>query len=175
MKTRMLLAVLALSSFSAFAGPRFAGGGGEGKGAKFEERFEEKQKEFHLKAVVAISEALGLNEAESVKLSEKLKGFEAQRAPLRIEMFKAMKAVKDAADGDAAAQANIDANVQKVLDGRTQLAALDKELYNSLAQGQTAQKKAKLAMALGQLSREGHGGFGKKGRHHRMNAQPTAR
>ena len=168
MKTRMMLVVVALSSLAAFAG----NGNREGR---FEQRFEEKAQEFHLKAVVAISEALELKEAESLKLSEKLKGFEARRQPLRLEMFKAMKAVKDASDGDAAALANIDANVATVLDGRAQMAALDKELYASLAQGLTPQKKAKLAMALGQLSREGHG-MGKKGRHHqRHDAQPAAR
>lgn len=168
MKTRMMLVVVALSSLAAFAGPRF-GGGGEREG-RFEERFEEKAKEMHLKAVVTISEALELKEADALKLSEKLKGFEERRRPLRLTMFTAMKAVRDAADGDAAALATIDANVATVLDGRAQMAALDKELYASLAQGLTPQKKARLAMALGQLSREGHGG--KKGR---MHVQPAAR
>ena len=90
MKTRMMLVVVALSSLAAFAG----NGGNPNKEGRFEQRFEEKQQEFHLKAVVAISQALELKEADSLKLSEKLKGFEARRQPLRLEMFKAMKAVK---------------------------------------------------------------------------------
>ncbi len=167
MKKTMMLAVLSLATV-AMAGGR-GGPGGEGRGREF---FEQRAQQAHLHAVVAISEALGLNEGEALKLSEKLKGFEERRRPLRLSMFESMKAVKDAADGDSAALAQIDAHVQKVLDGRTQLAALDKELYATLSAGLTPQKKAKLALALGQLAREGHGGF-KKG-HKRGALQRTA-
>ena len=57
----------------------------------------------------------------------------------------------------------VDANVQKVLDGRAQMAAMDEELFSSLSQGYPPQKRAKLALVLARLNHEMKG-F-KKGRH----------
>ena len=105
----------------------------------------------HLGMVVAISEALELSDAEALKMSEKLRSIEDRRQPIRLQMHEAMKAVRAAAGGDAAAQAQVDANVQKVLDGRAQMAAMDKELFTFLAKDLTPQKKAKLALVLAHL------------------------
>lgn len=157
MKTKLILAVMMLSSVAAFA--QRPGRGGEGKEERREERFEQAR----LMYVVAISEALDLKDADAIKLSTTLKGFEDRRRPLRQSMGEAMKALRDASEGDAAAQATVDANVQKVLDGRMQMATLDKELFTALSQGQTPQKKAKLALVLARLNMEMKGAF-KKGR-----------
>ena len=86
----------------------------------------------------------------------------SERRPLRRQMGESMKALKDAADGDAAALPQVDANVAKVLDGRAQMAAMDKELFATLSQGLAPQKRAKLALVLGRLQHEMKG-F-KKGR-----------
>lgn len=146
---KMLMTAVILSSVIAFAG----------KGEAREERFEQAR----LMYVVAISEALDLKEADAIKLSTTLKAFEEKRRPLRQQMGEAMKSLKDAADGDASAAAGVDANVNKVLDGRAQMAALDKELFATLSQGQTPQKKAKLALVLARLNMEMKGAH-KKGR-----------
>jgi hypothetical protein len=78
-------------------------------------------------------------------------------------MFTAMREVKAAADGDQAALAQVDANIQKVLDGRAQLAAMDKEMFVFLSKDLTPQKKAKLALVLAKMH-ELRGGGLKKGR-----------
>jgi hypothetical protein len=129
----------------------------------------------HLMAVMAISDALELTDAETLKLSQTLKGLEERRRPVRQAMHEAMKAVRAAADGDATALAQVDANVQKVLDGRAQMAALDKELFQALSKDLSPQKKAKLGRALAHLGRGGvggPGGFGgpgaREGRHRMM-------
>ena len=167
MKTKLLMSVVMLSALVAFATPPEKGGKGE-KGGKWgegrEERMEDRAREMHLMYVVAISEALELNEAEAIKLSDKLKGVEEKRKPLRQQMGEAMKALRDASDGDATALPQVDANVQRVLDGRAQMAALDKELFATLSQGLQPQKRAKLALVLAKLGHERRGG--KKGRHH---------
>ena len=113
-----------------------------------------------LKYVVEIAEALELSEADALKLSEKLKGLEVRRQPVRQAMHQAMKAVKAAADGDAAALKDVDANVQKVLDGRAQMAVMDKELFTTLSKDLSPQQRAKLAVVLAKI----HGEGGKKGR-----------
>ncbi|PZR05113.1 MAG: hypothetical protein DI536_32985 [Archangium gephyra] len=158
MKTRVLMTVVMLGSLAAFAG---RGRGGDP--AAREERREERVEQARLMYVLAISEALDLKEADSIKLSNTLKVLEEKRRPLRQQMGEAMKSLKDAADGDTAAAASVDANVQKVLDGRAQMATLDKELFAALSQGQTPQKKAKLALVLARLNMEMKGAF-KKGR-----------
>jgi hypothetical protein len=126
-------------------------------------------KRAHLAMVVAISEALELSDADALKLGEKLKGVEARRQPVREQMREAMKAVRAAAGGDAAALAQVDANIQKVLDGRAQMAAMDKELFATLSKDLAPQKKAKLALVLahlgqmrGQMMGGPHGG-GRRG------------
>ncbi|MFT3710828.1 MAG: hypothetical protein QM817_24655 [Archangium sp.] len=165
MKTK-LIAVLAVLSMTAFAAPPPAGApaGGGGKWAENkEDRLENREQKMRLMYLVAISEALELSDAEALKLSDKLKAIEEKRRPLRQQMGEAMKSLRDASDGDQAALGQVDANVQRVLDGRAQMAAMDKELFAQLSQGLTPQKRAKLALVLARMGHEFKGG-GKKGR-----------
>ncbi len=127
---------------------------------------EGREREGRLRMVVALSEALELNEADALKLSEQIKGLEQKRRPLRMQMGEAMRALKDAADGNAAAQAAVDANIQLILDGRAQMAALDKELFAGLSQGLSPQKRAKLALTLAGMHHE------MKGMKHRARFEP---
>jgi hypothetical protein len=126
----------------------------QGKGAPVDaedddgrpERREEFGKRMRLYFVVGLAEALELSEAETLKLSERLKGFEDRRRPVQQSMGEAMKSLKAAAQGDAAAAAQVDANLALVFDGRAQLATLDREMFNALAQGQSPAKRARLAL-----------------------------
>lgn len=166
MKKLVMLAMVALS-MSALAAPP----GGKTGPARwdadpeaFQEKLEDRERRARMVFVVAVAEALELSEAEALKLSEKVKTIEEKRRPVREGMFTAMREVKKAADGDSAALAQVDANIQKVLDGRAQMAAMDKELFAYLAKDLTPQKKAKLALVLAKLHEARGGGF-KKGRH----------
>jgi hypothetical protein len=169
MMKKLLVPVLLCGALTAFAAPPPPAGKGAGPGQgrwggeDREERMEAREREARLMYVVSISEALELNEAEALKLSEKLKVIEEKRRPLRQAMGEAMRSLKDAADNDATALAQVDANVQKVLDGRAQMASMDKELFTSLSQGYPPQKRAKLALVLARLNHEMKG-F-KKGHH----------
>lgn len=174
MKTKLLTTMLLCGALTAFAAPPPGGKGGPGPGpgpggpggrwGDREDRMEQREERMRLMYVVAISEALDLSEAEALKLSDKLKAIEEKRRPLRQAMGEAMRSLKDAADNDATALTQVDANVQKVLDGRAQMAQMDKELFTSLSQGYPPQKRARLALVLARLNMEMKG-F-KKGRHH---------
>lgn len=163
MKKLLLLSLMALSS-TVFAAPPKTGP------ARWDavdpeeraERQEERAKKARMLLVVAVAEALELNEAQALKLSDKLKAIDEKRRPVREAMHEAMRAVKAASDGDQAALASIDQNVQRVLDGRVQMAQLDKELYATLAEGQTPQKKARLAVVLAKVGHELRGGKGRQ-------------
>jgi hypothetical protein len=56
------------------------------------------------------------------------------------------------------ALAQVDLNVQKVLDGRVQLAGLDKELFVVLARDLAPQQRAKLALVLAKMGQLHQGG-----------------
>lgn len=166
MKTKLIAVLLSLASFAAFAGPPPGGGPkwaekGE-KGEDREERMEARGDRMRLMMVVAISEALDLTDAEALKIADKLKAIEEKRRPLRQSMGEAMKSLRDASEGDQAALGQVDANVAKVLEGRAQMAAMDKELFAQLSQGFPPQKRAKLALVLAKVGHEFKGG--KKGR-----------
>lgn len=155
MKTRLLTMLLVLSSVSVFASP--PAGHPKWTPEVQAERMQAHERKMRLMYVVSISEALDLNEKDALKLAEKLKAVEEKRRPLRQSMGEAIQALKDASEGDATALTSVDANVQKVLDGRSAMAAFDKELFGSLAQGYSPQQRAKLALVLGRLSNEGRG------------------
>jgi hypothetical protein len=166
---QLMVSLLIVSSSVAFAGP------GKTGPARWDaldpeeraERQEERAKQARMLLVVAVAEALELNEAQALKLSEKIKVMDEKRRPVREAMHQAMRQVKAAADGDASALASVDANIQKVLEGRAQMAQLDKELFATLAEGQSPQKKAKLALVLARVGDEMRRVRGNKGRHHR--------
>lgn len=164
--TKLVMTLVAVMSLVAVAAPPVGKPGPAkwgGDPEKLQERLEERETKARMLFVVTVAEALELNEAEALRLSEKVKSIEEKRRPIRQAMFTAMRDVKAAADGDPAALAQVDANVQKVLDGRAQMAAMDKEMFVFLSKDLTPQKKAKLALVLAKLH-ELRGGGMKKGR-----------
>ncbi|MBL8935507.1 MAG: hypothetical protein JNM69_13205 [Archangium sp.] len=163
MMQKLMVAVMMVSTL-AFAGPGKTGPAKWDKGEDREERQEEHARQGRMMLVVAVAEALELNEAQALKVADKVKALDEKRRPVREAMGEAMRAVKAAADGDAAALAALDANMQKVLDGRVQMAQLDKELFATLGEGQPPQKRAKLAVVLAKVGAEFRG-RGNKGRH----------
>lgn len=156
-KRMVVVAAAILGAVALAAPPKGAGP----RGPMGAEEHEAGARKMHMLAVVGIADALGLSEAEALKMGEKLKGFEERRRPLREGMHDAMKTLKAAADGDAQALPQVDAAIQKVLDTRAQLAALDKDMFQALAQGQPPEKRAKLALFFAKFHREAqrlHGG-----------------
>jgi hypothetical protein len=130
------------------------------------EKLEQKARAARMTLMVAVAEALELSEAQALKVAEKLKALDEKRRPIRESMAVAMRAVRAASEGDSVAMTTVDQNMQKVLEGRVQMAALDKELFASLAEGQPPQKKAKLALVLAHVREDFRAELrGGKGRH----------
>jgi hypothetical protein len=150
----MTTAVVLMSAL-AFAGPPPGKTGpADWSGREGRHGGEKRDNRLHMMAVVGIAEALELNEAEALRMSDKLKGFEDKRRPVRQEMVESMRTLKLAADGDQAAGAQVDQAIQKVLDGRARLAALDREMFNALSQGLTPQKRARLALFMAKFGQQ---------------------
>jgi hypothetical protein len=161
--TKLVMLVTAVLSMSAMAAPPSGGKVGlakwEADPEDFQEKLQNRERRARMALVLAVAEALELTEAEALKLSDKVKTIEEKRRPVREALFTAMRDIKRAADGDSGALAQVDANIQKVLDGRTQMAAMDKELFAFLAKDLTPQKKAKLALVLAKLHQARGEGF----------------
>lgn len=168
MKKFLVAAVLAVSA-SSFAAPPPAAAAP----SKFEERGDKAElgKKMHMMMVVGLADALSLNESEALKMSDKLKGYEEKRRPVREAMGDSLRILRAAADGDATAGAQVDSAVAKLFDSRQQMAAMDKEMFTGLARDLNPQKRAQLAVFLARFHAEakgwkgGHGG--REGRHHR--------
>ncbi|MBX7098863.1 MAG: hypothetical protein K1X89_14235 [Myxococcaceae bacterium] len=174
MKT--LLAALLLSASLSFAAPPPAGAPGPGPMAgkgqlspfgQDGDRHAERERRMRMMMVVGMADAMSLSDADALKLAERIKAFDERRRPLRESMRESMKALKAAADGDAAALPNVDQHIAKILDGRAQLAALDREMVTSVSRDLPPQKRAQLALFLAKFHREamrGHDGDGDHGR-----------
>jgi parvulin-like peptidyl-prolyl isomerase len=120
---------------------------------------------------VGVAEALDLETADALKVDAQMRSFDERRRPLQKLVHDSMHTLKRAAEGDAQALAQVDSATQKILDTRTQLAQLDREMYVNLAQGRSAQQKARLALFLAHFREEArsmkgmgwHGSGGKPG------------
>ncbi len=168
MKKVLLAAVLAVSAVSFAAAP--VAPIQAAPPAKWDERGDhgerkaEMTKKIHMLLVVGIADALGLNESDALKLSDKLKGYEEKRRPVREGMGESLRILNAAAEGDASAAAQVDSAVLKLFDGRQQMAALDKEMFTGLSKDLNPQKRAQLAVFLARFHAEAKGWKGGKGR-----------
>ena len=123
----------------------------------------EREKRMRMMLVVGIAEALSLSEGEALRLSDKIKAFDERRRTVREGMHESMRVLKAAADGDAAAAGQVDGAIQKVLEGRQQMAAVDKEMFLAVSKDLAPQKRAQLALFLAKFQHEAmkHMGGGK--------------
>lgn len=171
MKKLIAAAVLAVSAVSFAAPPQqqvvaaSKPGFGDWDDDKMEGRREEREKRMRMMLVVGIAEALSLSEAEAIRLADKMKTFDDKRKPLREQMFESMKILKAASDGDSAALPKVDQATTSILDLRTQMATIDKEMFLTVSKDLTPQKKAQLALFLAKFHREGKQMM-RGGRHH---------
>lgn len=157
--TKLLSAVVVCAALSAFAGPKGLAPGPGGVGDDGARRAERERK-VRTMLVVGMAEALQLNEQEALRMSDKIKLLDEKRKPLRDAMGESMRTIKAAADGDPTALTQVDAAMDKVLSGRQQMAALDKEMFQVLGKDLTPQKRAQLAVFLAHLGKGGRE-FGK--------------
>ncbi len=153
MKKTLLAVLLAVPMFAVAAPPGGASKEGDKREGRDADRMEKVEKRMRMAFVVGLAEALSLNESEALKLADRAKGFDEKRRPLRMEMHEAMKTIKAAADNDATALPQVDAAVNKVVEARRKMGELDREMYLSLAKDLSPQKKAQLALFMGQFKK----------------------
>jgi len=111
-----------------------------------------------------LAEALELDDAATLKLRQSIAQWDAQRAPLRQQMFDQAQVLRRAAKGDTTAYGQVDQAIQKIISLRTQMHQVDQQMFQQLSQGLPPQKKAKLALAIARFKETTrgmmHGGRG---------------
>lgn len=160
MRTWMVLGILAL------AGAAQAAGNGKKTAdpAAAEARTAQMDSRAQMMMTLQLAEALELDDAGTLKLRQSIAQWDAQRAPLRQQMFDQAQVLRRAAKGDTTAYGQVDQAIQKVISLRTQIHQVDQQMFQQLSQGLPPQKKARLALAIARFKETTrgmmHGGRG---------------
>jgi Heavy-metal resistance len=143
---KRLTLMLALAPALALAAPQQAA---QGRGAAGnQDRTEQVQKRMRLARTLGLAEVLDLDEAGALKLRDVMARYDDRRAPLRKQVRDATRTLRDAAQGDQAAAANVDAALKSLREAHAQLQTLNAELFQQMTQGLPPQKKARAALFL---------------------------
>ncbi len=142
---RSLLLALAVTPALALAAPQQAAGAPPpGDPASADARV----KRLRLARAVGLAEALDLDEPGALRARDVLARFDEKKAPLRKQVRDDLRTLRDAARGDTAAGAHVDAALKRLRDAREKLGALDAERRAELTKGSTPEKRARAALFL---------------------------
>jgi hypothetical protein len=166
---KKVIAILAALPIAAFAqagqpreaprGPGMGQGGGMGPGGRPNAEFV--QKRARLALTLGLAMALDLDEAQALRLGDVVAKSLDRRRAIHEQLRGAHDTLKKAAQGEKVAAAEVDQAIAKILDGRAQIQAIDRELVGSVTQGLTPDKKARAVLFLGRFQRRfGRGGPG---------------
>jgi hypothetical protein len=153
----MLAAALPLAAL-AQGGPPAAQGPGQGSGAataKDGPRFspERMEKRMRLARTLGLAEALDLDAPAALKLGETIGKFDERRVAAHKTMHDSREVLRRAAQGEKVSAAEVDQAIQKALDARAQLAAVDRDTVAAVTQGLSPEKKARAVLFLGKFQR----------------------
>jgi hypothetical protein len=169
--TKKLALLAALLPLTTLAQP-YGGGRGPGPGPGpddatgpgSDQRIEKMERRARLARNLGLAEALDLDTAQATKLADALAKIDEKRVALHKQMRDARQLLRKAADGEKVSAADVDGAIAKVLDVRTQSAALDKEMLAIVTKDLSPEKKARAALFLGRFEqRMGPGGPGMMG------------
>lgn len=141
---KLLIALLASLPLSALAADRSPPNANPNPNQT--ELRDEMEKHTRLARVVGLAEELDLNTNEALRVDEVLRKYDERRRPLREQVAEAAKILERAADGDTQAQGQVDQAAQRIFEARTQMAELDKEMFQQLARDLRPQQRAKMAV-----------------------------
>ncbi len=157
-KILVALALFPLAAFAQGAGPtQGTGPGGAGQGGPRGPNPEMMEKRARLARTLGLAVTLDLEPAQALKLGEAISKFDDRRMAARKQMRDAHDVLHRAAHGEKVEAAAVDQAIQRGLEARGQLQAIDKETIAVVTQGLTPEKKARAVLFLAKFqSRFGH-------------------
>lgn len=152
------LAVLPLAAFAQGPGPgpgRGTGPGdgmGPGRGMRHGGRGhgdpEKMEKRMRLARTLGLAEALDLEPAQALKLGEAVARFDERRLTLHKQVRDAREVLRRAARGEQVPPAEVDQAIQRALEARTQLQAIDRDVVATVTKDLSPEKKARAVLFL---------------------------
>jgi Spy/CpxP family protein refolding chaperone len=128
--------------------PVNAGPGPAAAPAASNPRVDRADRRMRLVRMLGIAEALDLDDAQFNQMREILNRQDEKRGPIQKQLRDDMQVLRRAATGDAAAQAQLDKVVVRVFDAREKLQKIDRETYEAMSKGLSAEKRARLMVFL---------------------------
>jgi hypothetical protein len=112
------------------------------------------EKRMRLARTLGMAEVLDLDTAQALKLGDTLARFDDRRKAARNQAMAATDLLRDAARGSANPRptaAAVDGAIGKLLDARTQLQAIDREMLQAITKDLSPEQKARAALFLGRF------------------------
>jgi hypothetical protein len=119
---------------------------GQGQGQRMDP--ERMAKRMRLARTLGLAEVLDLDAPAALKLNDSLAKLDDRRIAARKTMHDSREVLHRAAKGEKVAAADVDQAIQKALDARAQLQAVDRETVATVTQGLTPEKKARAVLFL---------------------------
>jgi hypothetical protein len=145
---KILCLALCAAPFWAFAAPPQEDPNGGG-------RYREELSRRRVLMAMGIAEALDLDTAQALKVDQVLRSFDERRRAVRDRVRQASRVLERTAQGEATSAGAVDAAIQELFEARAQMGKLDREMFDALSKGLSAEKRARLAMFLVRLQRGG--------------------
>jgi len=161
MKKLILAAVLA-PALTLAQGPGPGPGAGQGLGPgqgrglawkqdpKMQEKVERRMK---LARTLGLAEALDLDAKKALELGDVMAKQDDRRAAIRKQMRDAHDVLRKAADGEKVTAQEVDQAIQKGLDARAQLAAVEKETLQAIIKDLNPEQRARAVLFLDRFHR----------------------
>lgn len=124
------------------------GAAAKGKPGAWRGNPEAMEKRMRLARALGLAEALDLEPAAALKLGETIGKFDDRRLAAHRAMHDSRDVLRRAAQGEKVSAADVDQAIQKGLDARAQLQAIDRDTVQAVTQGLTPEKKARAVLFL---------------------------
>ncbi len=150
-KEMLMAAMLAALPLAALAqGPQASGQGAQGQQQGAGQRMtpERMEKRMRLARTLGLAEALDLDASQALRLGDTIAKFDDRRLAAHKQLRDARDVLHRAAKGDKVTAAEVDQAIQKGLDARAQLQAVDRDTVSAVTQGLTPEKKARAVLFL---------------------------
>ncbi len=150
-KILVALAILPLAAFAQGAGQggRMGQGRGMGPGDGAQRGDPERmEKRMRLARTLGLAEALDLDQAQALKLGEAVAKFDDRRLAAHKQLRDSHGLLRRAAQGEKVAAAEVDQAIQKALDARAQIQAIDRDVVATVTKDLSPDRKARAVLFL---------------------------
>jgi len=114
------------------------------------------QARMRMMRLVGLAEALGLDEAQALRIHETMRPFDERRGALEVENAGLAKLVKQAADGDAGALGQVDQALQRMFDNRAEIQQINRQMLEAAGKQLSARQRAQMAVFFASFGGELH-------------------